>query len=150
VLPEHLLAAKFIVAYLPALGLGWFFLIGISILQKISLVGFLYGMLAVAMCLAGMAGIQLGTGTAGARFQWEDPRKMNSGNIGCLGSILTVIFVPVAFGLFIGPLWITAAFQLPMVFGYAVGFILGVGMTMTCAILPLWLVRGKIAHLDEG
>jgi ABC-2 type transport system permease protein len=148
--PEHLLTAKFIVAFLPALGLGWFFLIGISIIQKISLVGFLYGMLSVAMCLAGMTGILIGTGTVGARFNWEDPRKMNSGSMGCLGSILTVIFVPLAFGLFIGPLWIVAAFRLPMIYGYLAGFILGAGITLMGAILPLWLARGKIANLDEG
>jgi hypothetical protein len=68
--------------------LGWFFLIGISILQGISLSGFFYGLLVVAMCLAGMNGILLGFGSLNPNFAWEDPRKMNSGNMGCLGSIL--------------------------------------------------------------
>ena len=147
--PAHLLAAKFIVAYLPALGLGWFFLTGISLLQGISLVGYLYGLLAVAMCLAGMNGILLGFGAAGANFEWQDVRKINSGNMGCLGSIVTGLFLPVAFGLFIGPLWIAAVFQFPMIFGYLAGLVLGVSVNGVCAWLPLKIARGRIAKLGE-
>ncbi len=145
----HLLAAKFLVAYLPALALGWFFLIGISILQGIPLAGFLYSLLAVAMCLAGMTGILLAFGAAGANFNWEDPRKMNAGNMGCLGALLTVLFVPLAFGFFIGPLWLVAAFNLPQFYGYLAGFMLGVGVSGTAVILPLRLARGKVERLGE-
>ena len=148
-LPEHLLAAKFIVAYLPALGMGWFFLTGISILQGISLAGFFYGLLAVAMCLAGMNGILLAFGAVNANFDWEDPRKINSGRMGCLGSILAALFLPLAFGFFVAPLWIAAVFQFPLVYGYLVGFILGVSINGICAWLPLKLAQGRLAKLGE-
>ncbi|HAE60158.1 MAG TPA: hypothetical protein DCG54_11825, partial [Anaerolineae bacterium] len=142
--PAHLLAAKFMVAYLPALALGWFFLIGISILQGISLTGFFYGLLVVAMCLAGMNGILLGFGSLSPNFAWEDPRKMNSGNMGCLGSILAGLFLPLSFGLFIGPLWVVAAFQFPMIYGYLAGLVLGISICVTCAWLPLKMVEGRV------
>ncbi len=147
---EHLLAAKFIVAYLPALGLGWFFLTGISILQGISLIGFLYGLLVVAMCLAGLNGIQLGFGALGANLAWEDPRKINSGQMGCLGSILTGIFLPLAFGSFIAPLWVAAAFHQPLNYAYPVGIIIGVSFNGICLWLPLKMAEGKLAKLGEA
>ncbi|MBE3038430.1 MAG: hypothetical protein IMZ62_06430 [Chloroflexi bacterium] len=147
---SHLLTAKFLVAYLPTLALGLFFLTGISIVQKIPLAGFLYSLVAVAMCLAGMNGILLAFGALGANFKWEDPRKMSAGNLGCLGQFLTMLTLPLAFGLFIGPLWLVSAFNWPQVYGYLAGFILGVGVTGTCAFLPPWLMRGKVERLGEA
>lgn len=148
--PAHLLAAKFLVAYIPALALGWFFLVGISIMQGISLTSFFYGLLMVAMCLAGMNGILLGLGSAGANLAWEDSRKMNSGKMGCLGSILAVLFLPLSFGLFVGPLWIVSVFQLPIIYGYLAGLILGISISIICAWLPLKMVEGRIAKLGEA
>ena len=100
----HLLVAKFLVAYLPTLALGVVFMVAVSILQKASVLIFLYGLLATAMCQAGMNGILLAFGVAGANFDWTDPRRMNAGSIGCLGQVLTALFLPVSFGMFVGPL----------------------------------------------
>jgi hypothetical protein len=146
----HLLTAKFLVAYLPTLALGLFFLIGISFLQKIPLAGFLYSLVAVAMCLAGMNGILLAFGALGANFKWEDPRKMSAGSLGCLGQFLAMLYLPLAFGLFIGPLWLVSAFNWSQVYGTLAGLILGVGVTGTCAFLPPWLVRAKVERLGEA
>jgi len=146
----HLLAAKFLVAYLPALALGLFFLVGISLLQRVPLATFLYGLPTVVMCLAGMTGILLGFGAAGANLKWEDPRRMNAGSLGCLGQFLTMVYIPLAFGAFIGPLWLATAFSLPQVLGYLVGLVLGVLVSGACIFVPLWLVRGKVARLDEA
>ena len=145
----NLLTAKFLVAYLPALVLGIFFLAGISLVQKIPLGGFLYSLLAVVMCLAGMNGIQLSFGVLGANFKWEDPRKMTSGGMGCLGMFLTALFVAFSFGLFIGPLLLASLFHWPMAIGVLVGGIAGVVVTGMCAFLPPWLVREKVARLGE-
>ena len=145
----HLLMAKFLVAYLPTLALGLFFLAGISLVQKIPFISFLYSLVAVAMCLAGMNGILLAFGVMGANFKWEDPRKMSAGSLGCLGAFLAMLYLPLAFGLFIGPLWLVTAINVPPGYGYLAGFILGAAVTGTCALLPPWLVRGKVARLDE-
>jgi ABC-2 type transport system permease protein len=147
---SQMLTAKFLVAFLPTLVLGVFFLAGISILQKISLGGFLYSLLAVAMCLAGMNGILLAFGALGANFKWEDPRKMSAGQLGCLGQLLGMLYLPVAFLLFIGPLWLVPVFRLPPVAGYLGGLVLGVTVTGCCAFLPPWLVRSRVERLGES
>ena len=119
-------------------------------MQKIPLAGFLYSLVAVPMCLAGMNGILLAFGVVGANFKWEDPRKMSAGGLGCLGQFLAMLYLPLAFGLFIAPLWLVSAFNWPQVYGYLVGFILGVCVTGACAILPPWLVKGKVDRLGEA
>jgi ABC-2 type transport system permease protein len=146
----HLLAAKFLVAYLPTLALGVIFMVAVSILQKASLAIFLYGLLATAMCQAGMNGILLAFGVAGANFNWTDPRRMNAGAIGCLGQFLTALFLPISFGMFIGPLLLVSIFNWPQVYGYLVGFIAGIAVSGTCAILPPWLVRKRVERLGEN
>lgn len=147
---SHLLAAKFLVAYLPALTLGVFFLAVIALLQQMTLADFLYSLLTTCICLAGMNGILLGFGVAGANFKWEDPRRMNAGAMGCLGQLITMIFLPVVFGLFIGPLWLASAFSQPQVYGYLGGAILGSAVCALAAWLPLRLAMRKVERLGEA
>ncbi|OGO74088.1 MAG: hypothetical protein A3K45_08525, partial [Chloroflexi bacterium RIFOXYC12_FULL_59_14] len=144
-----LLSAKFLVSYLPALALGGVFLIVISLAQGISALGFLYSLLAVALSMAGMNGIMIGFGAAGANLNWDDPRKMNAGSLGCLGQAITMLALPLLFGLFIAPLGLAVAFRISQVYGYLIGAFLGSGASLACAILPLKLVEKKVRHLDE-
>ena len=146
----HLLAAKFLVAYLPAFVLGLFFLVAIAIVQKMALGSFLYSLLAMSLCLAGMNGILLGFGVAGAKLDWDDPRKMNAGNMGCLGQIIAMAFLPLSFGLFIGPLYLVTILNWPLVYGYLMGGIVGVAVNVVAAILPPSLARKKVAGLGES
>ena len=134
--PTHLLAAKFLVSYLPSLALGVLFMIAVSILQKAPLATFLYGLLAF--------------GVAGANFTWTDPRRMNAGAMGCLGQALTALFLPIAFGFFIGPLLLAAVINLPQIYGYMVGALAGCAVSLTGAILPPWLVQKRVDRLSEG
>jgi ABC-2 type transport system permease protein len=146
---SQLLAAKFLVAYLPGLGLGLVFLIVIAFLQKMALFGFFYSLVTIVMCLAGLTGIQLSFGVLGANFTWDDPRKMNAGGMGCLGQLLTIIYLPVAFGLFIAPLGLVGLFGIAPMYGYLAGLVIGSSLAVGCAYLPLWLVRKRVEHLDE-
>jgi hypothetical protein len=148
--PAHLLAAKFLVSYLPTLALGVVFMVAVSILQKASLPIFLYGLLATALCLAGMNGILLAFGVAGANFNWTDPRRMNAGAIGCLGQALTGLFLPIAFGFFIGPMLLAAVFQWSQIYGYLAGAVAGIAVSVTCALLPPWLVQKRVERLNEN
>ncbi|HEX9388606.1 MAG TPA: hypothetical protein VF918_19940 [Anaerolineales bacterium] len=143
----HLLASKFLVAYLPTLGLGFIFLTVISILQGLSILEFVYSFIAIVMCLAGMAGILLSFGVAGANFNWEDPRRMNSGMMGCFGQILTIIYLPISFGLFIAPLGFAQFLELPLIYGYLAGLMLGSVFAAGSAFIPLWLVRRRVEQL---
>lgn len=146
----YLLAAKFLVAYLPTLALGVIFMVAVSILQKASPAIFLYGLLVVVMCQAGMNGILLAFGVMGANFNWTDPRRMNAGAVGCLGQFLTSLFLPVSFSMFIGPLLLVSIFSWPQIYGYLAGGILGTAVAGLCAILPPWLVRSRVEHLSEN
>jgi ABC-2 type transport system permease protein len=143
----HLLASKFLVAYLPTLGLGFLFLTVISILQGLSILEFVYSLIAIIMCLAGLAGILLSFGVAGANFTWEDPRRMNSGMMGCFGQILTIIYLPLSFGLFVAPLGFAQFLNYPLVYGYLAGLLLGSAFAAASTFVPLWLVRKRVERL---
>ena len=147
---SHLLASKFLVAYLPTLGLGLIFLTIISIVQGLSLFEFAYSLLAIVMCLAGMNGILLSFGVAGANFTWDDPRKMNGGIMGCFGQIVTILYLPISFGLFVAPLGLVEFLNLPIAYGYLFGLIFGTGIAAGFALIPLWLVRKRVERLGEG
>ena len=146
----HLLMAKFLVAYLPALGLGFIFLTVISVVQKLSLLAFIYSLIAIIMCLAGMTGILLAFGVAGANFTWDDPRKINAGMLGCLGQILTILCLPISFGLFIAPLGLAQFFNFPMSYGYLIGLIAGSSIAAGFTFIPLQLVQKRTERLDEA
>lgn len=146
---RQMLTAKFLVAYLPALALSVLFLVGFSILQGIAIAQAAYSLLVVVLCLAGMAGIQLAFGAAGANFTWEDPRKMNAGKMGCLGMLLTALYVPLNLGVFLGPLFLAALFSLPDGYAYLAGGVLGCGMSLLCAILPPRLLEARVNRLGE-
>jgi ABC-2 type transport system permease protein len=145
----HLLAAKFVVAYLPALALAGAFTVVIAIVRQMSAPAFAYSLVASALCLAGMVGILLAFGVLGANFNWDDPRKMSGGAMGCLGQIVAMLYVPLAFGLFIGPVAVAAWAGLPPVDGHVVGLFLGTSATLGSAYLPLRLVRDRVSRLDE-
>jgi len=146
----HLLAAKFLVAYLPTLVLGVVFMVAVSILQKAPLDIFLYGLLATALCQAGMNGILLAFGVAGANFNWTDPRRMNAGAFGCLGQALTALFLPIFFGFFIVPLLLVTVLNLPQIYGYLAGAVAGIAVCGVGALLPPWLVRKRVERLNEN
>ena len=143
----HLLASKFLVAYLPALSLGLVFLTIISIVQRLPILVFVYGLIATIMCLAGMTGILLAFGVAGANFTWEDPRRMSGGAMGCLGQIVSMLYLPVSFGLFVAPLGFANILEFPISYGYGIGLILGSAVTAGFAFVPLWLVRKRVEQL---
>jgi hypothetical protein len=147
---SHLLVSKFIVAYLPPLGLGLVFLAVISLVQGLSLLEFAYSLLAIVMCLAGMNGILLSFGVAGANLTWDDPRKMNAGVLGCFGQIVTMLYLPLSFGLFIAPLGFAEFLNYPIAYGYLLGLIFGTGTALIFAIVPLVLVRKRVERLGEG
>jgi len=147
---QDLLQAKFLVAYLPTLTLGSFFLTAISIVQHVPLAAYFYSLALTLLCLAGMSGIQVGFGAAGANLTWDDPRRMNAGTMGCLGSLATMLFAPVALIAFIGPLLVVTLLSLPDYYGYLAGLVFGSGVCAFCGLLPLWLALGKVEHLGEA
>jgi len=83
----RLVTAKYLVAYFPTLILCWIFLLITSLLQRVSLDTLAYSLVVVALSVAGVAGLNLAFGVVGANFEWEDPRRISQGALGCLGAL---------------------------------------------------------------
>jgi hypothetical protein len=148
--PLQMLAAKFVGAFLPTVALAYVFVIGISLLQGVPIGQVLFLMLVVAFSLAGLSGILIAFGAAGANFKWDDPRRMNAGGLGCLGQVVTIVFLPISVALFLGPLLAAPALGIPTGYGYLAGFLLGAVGNCLCAYLPLRLVEKTVQRLDES
>jgi ABC-2 type transport system permease protein len=145
----RLMASKFLVAYLPALVIGWVFLLAVSLLQHTPLSVAVFGLIVVALAIAGISGINLAYGIIGVNLKWEDPRRMNAGFSGCLSPLFSMIYLAVDAGLFIAPAMIFAALGAPEIAGQAIGLVLGGAFSVACAVVPIWLVAGRVAHIGE-
>jgi ABC-2 type transport system permease protein len=144
-----MVAAKFLVAYLPTLGLSWAYLLVIWLIQSSGINSFIYSLPAIALCIAGNAGLNLSFGITGANLDWEDPRQMQRTTSGCLSMLATMVYLPIALVLFFGPPIGMAAFGLPETIGQAIGLVLGGAASLACAVVPLWLVRKRVERLGE-
>ncbi|HPL28912.1 MAG TPA: hypothetical protein PLG21_12750, partial [Anaerolineae bacterium] len=156
----QLLAAKFIAAYLPALALSWGFAGVLAILQgrgdpalllqgrgdpAPTMLGF--SLAVVALCLAAACGIFVAFGVAGAKLDWEDPRQMVSGATGCLGALATAVTMVVALALFAAPQIGLALIGWPPLAAQFAGLALGGAFCLACALVPPWLLRGRVPRL---
>jgi len=144
-----LVASKFLVAYLPALVLGWVFLLVISLLQHTPLSVVVFGLVVVVLSISGVAGINLTYGIVGVNLKWEDPRRMNAGFSGCLSPLFSLLYLGVDATLFIGPAMLLAAFGGPALAGQAIGLVLGGAFSLACAVIPLSLASARVARIDE-
>jgi ABC-2 type transport system permease protein len=145
----RLLGAKFLAAFLPTLVLGWIFLLIISLVQHASPGTLFFGLLVVLLTIGGAAGLNLAFGVIGANFKWEDPRRISQGGIGCLGALSSFLFLGASMLLFFGPAVLLKLLDVPAVVGQLAGLALGGALCLVCGLLPLWLVRGRVAHLAE-
>jgi hypothetical protein len=146
---RQLLTAKFLVAYLPSLGLSLLFLILMTFMQKVDLATAIYSVMVLILCLAGMAGIMLGFGVAGVNFTWIDPRRISGGKMGCLSSLVTIVFLPIVLVVFIGPLVLAGFLGVPVVYAYLIGGLFGMSLSIVATLLPLRLVAPRVERLNE-
>ena len=146
----QLLAAKFLVAYLPALILGWVFLLVISFLQPGGLSTLWFTLPVVALCIGGVAGINLAFGIAGANMNWDDPRHMQKGSSSCLGGLASIIYLPVSLFLFFAPPLGLPLLGVSTAIGQLAGLALGGVFCLGGAAVPLLLVRRRIPRLGES
>jgi ABC-2 type transport system permease protein len=144
------IAAKFLVAYLPTLALSWAYLLVTWLLQRSGISVFLYSLPVIALCIAGNAGVNLTFGITGANMDWEDPRQMQRTGSGCLSALASMIYLPVALLLFFAPPIGLMALGLPETLGQVIGLFLGGALSLTCAVVPLWLVRKRVYRLGEA
>jgi len=147
---SHLIAAKFMVAYLPAILIGWIFLLALAVIQQSALSMLWFTMPAVALLIAGNVGINLTFGITGANLDWQDPRQMQRGSSGCLSAVASLVYLPLGFTLFFLPALGLSLLGLPDWVGQAVGLILGGVFSLACAIIPLRLVSDRVLRLAEA
>ena len=145
----RLLGAKYLAAFFPTLTLGWVFLVIISLVRHASFGTLIFGMLVVLLTIAAMAGLNLAFGVIGANFKWEDPRRITQGGVGCLGALTSVLFLGASMLLFFGPAVLLKMLNAPPIAGELAGLALGGVFCLVCGLLPLWLVRGRVARLGE-
>lgn len=146
---NRLLVAKFLVAFLPTLALGLAFLIVISLLQQASLGTLLFSLLVLILTLAGLAALSLAFGVLGANFDWEDPRRISQGKVGCFSVIASVGFLGISLLLFFGPPLVVDLLGGSPSLGQLLGIILGGAFSLGAGFIPLGLVRSRIPHLNE-
>jgi ABC-2 type transport system permease protein len=149
VAPARLLAAKYIVAYLPVAILGWAFLLVLSIARGIGAADVVFGFVAVGLCYAAVTGVNLAFGVLGANFDWQDPRRMVRGTAGCLGSLASVVALGLCLVFFLGPAFGAAMIGLPAWIGRVVGLVLGAAACLACALVPPALVQDRVPRLGE-
>lgn len=146
----QLLGAKYLVAFVPTLLLGWGFLLVISLMQRAPLGVVFFSMAVVALTVAGTAGLNLAFGVLGANFDWEDPRRISQGSMGCLGALASMIYLMLSLALFFGPLLLVQSLGGPATLGQALGLLIGGVVSLAVTVVPLWLVRKRVPRLAEG
>jgi hypothetical protein len=145
--PGLLLAAKFLVAFVPSVLLSVAYLVIIVLLQGATLGALGFSLLVVALAIAGNTGLNLYFGVTGANLTWSDPRHMQKTGAGCLGAFLAFIYLPIAMTLFFGPALLLAMLGLPEWLGQLIGLAVGGSFSLLLAIVPPALARKKVEQL---
>ncbi len=143
------LAAKFLMAYLPTLILSWIYLLGIALLQKAPLTTILYGIPSIALILAGLCGINLAFGVRGVNLTWTDPRKMENGVAGVVGSIISILYQLITLLVFFGPPLVFPLLGISESIGMLTGLLVGGAITMLCTFMPLKMVKERVSTIGE-
>lgn len=146
---RQLLTAKFLVSFIPSALVCSIYVLVLEILKRDSPLSIIVSLISVCMMVAGLTGIYLALGTRGARFDWENPSQIFRA-IGCLGSLVGMLFLPVCFFLFIAPALLAPLFHLPAAIGRLAGLLLGGVASALAVIIPLSLVEKRVATLAEN
>jgi ABC-2 type transport system permease protein len=145
---RQMLAAKFLVSYIPGALLCSIYVVTLEILKRASFGSIIAGVASVCMMVAGLTGIYLAFGIRGAKFDWENPAQRQR-SIGCLGMLTGMIFMLLCFILFIAPVIVAQVLHLPIAAGRFAGLLLGGIGNALAVIIPLGLVNKRVATLAE-
>jgi len=99
--------------------------------------------------VAGVAGLNLAFGVVGANFEWEDPRRISQGAMGCLGALVSGVSLLACLLFFFGPPVLFEIFGFSIGIGRLIGLLLGIAVSLSLMIVPLWLIRQRIPRLAE-
>jgi hypothetical protein len=135
--------------YLPALILSWIYLLGVAALQHTPFTTILYGLPSIALILAGLGGINLALGVRSVNLTWTDPRKMENGLAGLLGTIVSIVYQLITLILFFGPPLGLPLLGISEATAMLIGLLAGGTVTLLCTILPLVLVKERVYRIGE-
>ncbi len=155
--PWHLLGAKFIVSYLPAVIFSLVFLLISFALRGINFAMLPFSALVIIFTVAGATAISLAFGVAGANLEWDSPQRQRlSGSAGCLMFVAVSAATLINLALFLAPpiIWqIVSAVQglpgTPPLLSYILGLLLGGGAAVAVAFITLRLALPRMARIGE-
>jgi ABC-2 type transport system permease protein len=147
---ERLLLAKALIGYLPTLVICEGFFIASALLQGSGPVSLLYGAAVVALALAGLLGICLAFGATSVNLEWDDPRHMVRASVGCVAALASMAYMGVAAAFFLGLPVLIAMLGGTAGWGQLSGLVLGGGLSITCALVPPYLLRHRVARIGEA
>jgi hypothetical protein len=101
------------------------------------------------LILAGLCGINLAFGVRGVNLTWTDPRKMENGVAGVLGTIISILYQLVTLVLFFGPPLGFPLIGFSEEIGMMVGLLAGGTVTLLCTFLPLKMIYGRVSRIGE-
>jgi len=145
---KQLLAAKFLVGYIPSVLICSIYLVVVGVLKHAPPFSIAVSLISMWMMMAGLSGVYLALGTKGARFVWENPSQIHR-TIGCVGFLIGMLFLLTCFMFFVAPAILAEFLHLPTITGQLAGlFLCGVASALA-VVIPLVLVHGRVATLDE-
>jgi hypothetical protein len=144
---RDLLVAKFLVAWIPGTLFEWVLSALMVALQRQPAGQLVYAGVVNMLVVAGLTGVNLAFGVTGARLDWDDSRRMSRGSAGCLTALASSAFLGFSLLVFLGPPLAAVVFGLRVWMGQAVGLAVGGLVTLTAVVVPLYLVRNKVATI---
>jgi ABC-2 type transport system permease protein len=132
----RLMLAKFIASYVPGVIFQWVLFGFVILLHWPGVETLLYALVVPLFYIGGLVGITLTFGAYGAKLDWEDPRRMSSGPIGCVSFIAGGAYVVMAWALFFLPAAIIPVFGGPEWLGQLAGLFFGGLVSLACATIP--------------
>jgi ABC-2 type transport system permease protein len=147
----RLLVGKFVLAYLPYLLVGAPLLALLTVLGGSSLLNFLTGLGVLLLIGLGNTCLSLGLGAAFPRLNWENPQQQTTFMSGCLGLLLSPLYIGLMLAAVFGPpglaglLGLGAGITLLL---SALGWLLALVLTVLVAGASLYLGSWGLDRID--
>jgi ABC-type Na+ efflux pump permease subunit len=132
----RLVAGKYLISFLVSLVFQWILFGFVIALHWPGISTVIYTFLMSIFFVAGLTGITLTFGAYGAKLDWEDPRRMSSGPIGCLSLVAGLVYIVLVWLMFFAPPALIPVLGGPLWMGQLIGLVVGGTFSLVCAIVP--------------
>ncbi|MFN8471909.1 MAG: hypothetical protein U0822_06915 [Anaerolineae bacterium] len=139
---------KFLVAYLPYLGLGSILVLVLWAAQREDIFVLVQSWLALALVGAGVSGISVGIGGVVPRFDWSHPQQMVGTAPGCLAFIAYSGFTAILLGLFAIARIASPTLSLLGVLAWGAVLSTALLLTLAAVFVPLTIAARHLSSLE--